>query len=164
MGEARVRAKLGRDADKQLPSFSSSGFSDKACCCFVVVREGMTRWRVGARPRPASQKSCAVIRSPDALIRPEEKTTPDARSANANSNGASSSLSATASSRDEDRDVQKGVSGVCWCSPRVTWRRGDSDSGTHWVDEMVRLGSVGELEGADGGTHTVVQPYVQIRF
>ena len=163
MGEARVRAKLGRNADKQLPSFSSSGSSDDACCCFVVVREGMTRRRVGARPRPASQNSCAVMRSPDALIRPEEKTTPDARSANANSNGASSTLSAMAS-REEDRGVQEEVSGVCWCSPRVTWRRGDSDSGAHWVDEMVRLGSVGELEGADGGTHTVVQAYVQIRF
>ena len=51
MGEARVRAKLRREADEQLPSFPSSESSDEASCCFVVVREGMTRWRVGAGRR-----------------------------------------------------------------------------------------------------------------
>ena len=166
MGEARVRAKLGREADGQMLSLSSSGSSDEARCCFVVVKGGMTRRRVGARPRPTSLNSCAVMRSPDALIRPEEKTTPDARSANANANGASSSLSAreTLSKEEEDCEAQEEVSGVSWCSPRVTWRRGDSDSGAHWVGETVRLESVGELEDADGGTHAVVQAYVQIRF
>ena len=95
MGEARVRAKLGRDG--QLPPSSSSS-SEGACCCSVVIvvraaaeGEGMTRWRVGASRRPprvrALRNSCAVTRSPEALMRPEEKTTPESRSAKTRGEG-----------------------------------------------------------------------------
>lgn len=81
----------------------------------------MTMWRVGASPR-ALRNSCAVTRSPEALMRPEEKTTPDARSAKTNADRASLSLlamEAALASRKEGGDIW--MSGV-YCSPWVVVR------------------------------------------
>jgi hypothetical protein len=89
VGEARIRAKLGRgggasfllfddvdDSRSTLVALAPAGATPTAS----EAVEGMTRWRVGASPR-ALQNSRIWTGSPDALIRPDVKTTPDRRSA-----------------------------------------------------------------------------------
>lgn len=137
VGEARIRAKLGRGGG---PSFLLFDDVAASCSTFVALApagatatvseaaEGMTRWRVGASPR-ALQNSRTWTGSPDALIRPEVKTTPDRRSAKTGSG-----LSAMEVLR-EDCDVRVSGLGVpvpVNFSPRVVGGRnvvrGDSDA------------------------------------
>jgi hypothetical protein len=88
VGEARVRAKLGRGLRVLSPPYGDVDASCPALAALALVgatpaeseADGMTRWRVGASPR-AMQNSRTLTRSPDALIRPEVKITPDWRSA-----------------------------------------------------------------------------------
>jgi hypothetical protein len=137
VGEARIRAKLGRGGGAFFLLFNNV---DASCSTLVTLAlvgataaeseaaEGMTRWRVGASPR-ALQNSRTWTGSPDALIRPEVKTTPDRRSANTGSD-----LSAVEVLR-EDCDVRVSGLGVpvpVRFSPRVMGGcnvvRGDSDA------------------------------------
>jgi hypothetical protein len=127
VGEARVREKLGRGGQTHILPFDG----DNACCSTLVAplvgaseaagaeseAEGMTRWRVGASPR-ALQNSRTVTLSPDALIRPEVKMTPDWRSAKT---GSALSATEALTARRGDCDVRVsglGVVPVYW-SPRI---------------------------------------------
>jgi hypothetical protein len=143
VGEARVRAKLGRggralflpfdDADDCRSKLVVPLVGAAAAAAAVAAEseaEGMTRWRVGASPR-ALQNSRTVTRSPDALIRPEVKMTPDWRSAKT---GSALSAMEVLTARRKDCDVRVsglGVVPVNW-PPRVTRGRkvvrGDSDA------------------------------------
>ena len=142
VGEARVRAKLGRggralffplfdDVDVCCSTLGALALVGAVAAAAVSEEGGMTRWSVGASPR-ALQNSRTVTRSPDALIRPEVKMTPDWRSAKT---GSALSAMEVLTTRRGDCDVRVsglGVVSVNW-SPRVMHGRkvvrgGDSDA------------------------------------
>ena len=143
MGEARVRTKLGRAWRGGRTLFLLSSVVNACCSTLVTLAlvgaaagtaveseaEGMTRWRVGASPR-ALQNSRTVTGSPDALIRPEVKMTPDWRSAKTGSGLSATEVLTTR----EDCDVRVsdlGVVPVNWSPWAMRGRkvvRGDSDA------------------------------------
>ena len=176
VGEGRVREKLGTGGGGEgRAPFLPFDDVDPCCSTLLVVAlavgvaaaavslaeaaEGMTRWRVGARPR-VLQNSRTVTWSPVALIRPEVKTTPDWRSAKTGS--ALSATEVLLTTVREDCDVRVSGSGlgvppVNW-SPRVTpgrevvvRGRGDSDALCTRRDTVNVRSGVGELESAEGG-------------
>ncbi|KAI9511873.1 hypothetical protein F5148DRAFT_1167045 [Russula earlei] len=84
---------------------------------------GMMRWRVGARTLPLLpalwRNSCAVMRSPEALRRPE-KTTPESRSAKARESVVVVAVDGGVKGVVEERRAETGAR----CSPSRRVRRG----------------------------------------